>query len=96
MARARADNRRAALVDIVRVADVSFLADVAENLALDGLGEAEDGVERGAQLVGEHREELVLEAIRFLGGRQRRAKPLVWRVDGCIIHNDPIVLTSPC
>src|SRR3546814_16255160 len=57
----------AAVPDVLGVGQVSVGADRPEDLVLDDLGKADDGVERGAQLVAHIGEEEGLRAVRHLG-----------------------------
>ncbi len=67
----QAEQVLAGIVDVVRVFLVGRHGVRPENLALHHLGEAEDGVERRAQLVAHLREELRLRDVRAFGAAAR-------------------------
>src|SRR5690349_11227349 len=58
---------RAALVDIARVVEIALLADRAERLPENDVREADDGVERRAQLVAHIGEDLGFRAVGSFG-----------------------------
>ena len=67
----------AAGIDVANVAEILLVADRAERLPDDRVGEADDRVERRAQLVAHRRQELRLGTICLLGGVLGEAERLV-------------------
>ena len=71
MSRDQVEQMDAALVDVLRVFAIALLAQRAQQLALQHFGEADDGVERRAQLMAHRGQELGLGAARQLGPLHR-------------------------
>src|SRR3546814_3069781 len=81
----------AAVPDVLGVGQVSVGADRPEDLVLDDLGKADDGVERGAQLVAHVGEEEGLRAVRHLGVFLGSAKLLLNELLTADIHDVAVV-----